>query len=105
MKVRFRWRLVALAALLLVALATGLGYIWFRNRYDVSDEMRPALREFSNAEYPEDPAIRSTYFGNYSGRTLRLVRTDETHFDFIFDAEEPHVARVVFRDVDASLMT
>jgi hypothetical protein len=67
--------------------------------------MQVPVREFSNAEYPEDPANRSLHHGQYNGRTLRLVKKDDTHFDFIFEPQHAHVAEVVFRDVDVSLMT
>lgn len=59
---------------------------------------------YTNAEYPEDPADRSLHFGQYDGRRLTLVKKDATHFDFVFESDNPHVAKVVFRDVDVSLI-
>src|SRR5262249_23653847 len=58
-----------------------------------------------NAQYPEDPALRSVHFGQYSGRRLKLLQRDPTHFDFALEPLRKHVATVVFRDVDVSLMT
>ena len=63
------------------------------------------VREFSNVEYPEDPALRSIHYGKYSGRSLILVQKDETHFDFIFKPTDPHTATFTFPNVDVSLMT
>jgi hypothetical protein len=74
-------------------------------RYRISDDMTIPLREYTNAEYPEDPAVRSVHFGRFDGRQLRLVKRDETHFDFVVEPLHPHIARVVFRDIDVSLLT
>jgi hypothetical protein len=67
--------------------------------------MEVPVREYTNAEYPEDPSNRSLHHGQYNGRTLTLVKKDDTHFDFVFEPQHPHVAKVLFRDVDVSLMT
>src|SRR5712691_1901906 len=71
----------------------------------IADVMEVPVREYSNAEYPEDPAGRSVHHGKYNGRKLTLVRKDASHFDFILTPQHPHIAKIVFRDVDASLMT
>jgi hypothetical protein len=67
--------------------------------------MAVPIKEFSRAEYPEDPANHSAHHGKYVGRRLVLKQKDETRFDFIFEPKHPHIARVVFRDIDVSLMT
>jgi hypothetical protein len=67
--------------------------------------MTVPIKEFSRAEYPEDPANHSVHHGKYVGRRLVLKQKDETHFDFIFEPKYPHIARVIFRDIDVSLMT
>ena len=104
-----RWRLwrrrCALLALTLLLGTLVAGGLWIRQRYATAAEMTIAVREFSNAEYPEDPADRSTVFGRYHGRTLRLVRRDATHMDFVFESSDTDTAKVVFRNVDVSLMT
>ncbi|HEY4485049.1 MAG TPA: hypothetical protein VI702_01810 [Nitrospiria bacterium] len=73
-------------------------------KYSISREMSIPVKEFSTAEYPEDPAGKSVQFGRYADRKLRLVRKDETHFDFIFEPLHPHIATVIFRNIDVSLM-
>ncbi len=88
---------------LLIALVAG-GW-WLRQRYATSTDMPITIREFSNAEYPEDPADRSPVYGRYHGRKLRLLRRDTTHFDFVFEPTDDSTARVVFKNVDVSLMT
>jgi uncharacterized membrane protein YdjX (TVP38/TMEM64 family) len=100
-----RWRTAGLmgAGLLLLAIA-GLG-VRTHFRYQKTDTMEIAVREYTNAEYPEDPAERSLHFGQYDGRRLTLVQKDTARFDFVFESGHPHVARVVFRNVDVSLMT
>ncbi len=74
-------------------------------RYQVADVMDVPLQEFTNAEYPEDPAGRSEYLTEYQGRRLRLVRKDATHFDFVFEPLREEIAKVTVKDVDVSLMT
>lgn len=82
-----------------------LAVIGLRGRYHVANTMAVAIKEFSRAEYPEDPANHSRHHGKYSGRRLVLTQKDETCFDLIFEPRYPHIARVIFRDIDASLMT
>ncbi len=93
--------LVAASVLLVVATLTVRTLL----RYRTAAVMDVPVREFTNAEYPEDPADRSPDFGRYNGRDLRLVQRDETHFNFVFEPRHPHIARVTFRNVDVSLMT
>jgi uncharacterized membrane protein YdjX (TVP38/TMEM64 family) len=102
-KVPARTLLIAagvLLALLVVGLAVRTEY-----RYATAPVMQVSLRELSNADYPEDPANRSLHHGQYQGRKLTLVEKDDTHFDFVLEPTNDHTARVVFRDVDVSLMT
>ncbi len=102
-RIRGRTLIVSLVGLLLLA-AAGLA-LRTHLRYRSGDEMEVPLREYSNAEYPEDPASRSNHHGQYNGRRLVLVKKDRTHFDFVLEPLHPHIARIVFRDVDVSLMT
>ena len=75
-------------------------------RYRTSDCMAVEVREYSNEQYPEDPARRSVRHGAYNGRRLKLVSCgDGRHFDFIFEPTCRHVAKVTFHHVDVSLMT
>ena len=74
-------------------------------RYQIADVMTLPLREYTNVEYPEDPANRSPHHGKYHGRHVRLVRKDATHFDVVVEPLAPHIATVTFHDVDVSLMT
>jgi uncharacterized membrane protein YdjX (TVP38/TMEM64 family) len=102
-KIRVRTIVLALAVLLLVgavalAVRTGL-------RYHTAPAMDVPLKEYTNAEYPEDPAQRSVHFGQYDGRKLTLVQRDDTHFDFVLEPTNAHTAKVVFQDIDVSLLT
>jgi hypothetical protein len=100
-----RWRTVALAALALLSGSAAWGGWWWHNRYWIADEMQIPIREYDAAGYPEDPGERSVHLCQYSGRTLKLVRRDSTHFDFVFVPLHEHVAQVTFKNVDVSLMT
>lgn len=76
-----------------------------KGRYQTSDTMTVPIKEFSRAEYPEDPADYSVHHGKYSGRFLVLKKNDYNHFDFVFEPERTHIAKVIFRDIDVALMT
>jgi uncharacterized membrane protein YdjX (TVP38/TMEM64 family) len=103
-RVRLRTVLVALALLLAVAAAAAA--VRTVTRYRTADEMALPLTNFSNAEYPEDPANRSVHLGQYNRRSLRLVRhADGVHFDFVLEPGDAQTARVTWRDVDLRLMT
>jgi len=106
---RWSWKKVAVgllavfgAAVVMAAAAVGLH---FHGRYDVAETMHVPLEEVTTAEYPEDPAGRSVRYGQYNGRRLKLVQRDDRHFDFILEPTEDYVARIVFKDIDVSLMT
>jgi uncharacterized membrane protein YdjX (TVP38/TMEM64 family) len=74
-------------------------------RYRAADSMTIAVQELSNADYPEDPSSRSIHHGKYQGRSLTLIKRDETHFDFAFEPKHTHIARIVLKNVDCSLLT
>ncbi|QDT53560.1 SNARE associated Golgi protein [Caulifigura coniformis] len=74
-------------------------------RYRAADSMTIAVQELTNADYPEDPSSRSIHHGKYQGRALTLVKRDDTHFDFAFEPRHSHIARIVFKNVDCSLLT
>lgn len=88
-------------------LAIGVSAVAVRThfRYQTADSMTVPIREYISSEYPEDPADRSPAHGSYQGRTLRLLKKDDTHFDFVFEPTESHVAKVVFKNVDVSRLT
>lgn len=73
--------------------------------YGTLETMTIPIKEFSTADYPEDPAGKSVHSGRYADRRLKLIQKDATHFDFIFEPMNSHTATVIFRDVDVSLMT
>jgi hypothetical protein len=102
---KFRLRTLAAAvAVLLLAVVVAVVVRQYL-RYATAEVMDLPIQEFTNAEYPEDTALRSVHYGQYAGRTLTLVQKDETHFDFIFKPTNPHTATITFRNVDVSLMT
>ncbi len=96
-----KWMLTLLCISLVLA---ALGFRTY-NRYHTAAVMNIPVREFSNAEYPEDPALRSAHHGKYNGRELVLTQRDASHFDFVFEPMSPHVAKVTFRNIDVGLMT
>ena len=95
-----------MGTLVLALAATAIGLtVRQTTRYQTADVMIVPVREYSNAEYPEDPANRSVRHGQYTGRKLKLVRKAATHFDFVFEPQAAHIATVMFHDVDVSRMS
>ncbi|MEX1012866.1 MAG: hypothetical protein WD595_01590 [Waddliaceae bacterium] len=88
------------SVLLLGTAYTGYQFV---DKYRVSQEMRIPIEELTATDYPADPSRRGSHYDQYVNRFLRLVKKDETHFDFIFQSDEPDVATVVFKDIDLSL--
>jgi hypothetical protein len=86
---------------------TGLVALGVRQsqRYRTEPRMELGIREYSNAEYPEDPAQRSPSHGAYNGRTLKLVHRGGSLFDFEFSSVHPHVADITLSEIDVALMT
>jgi len=95
---------LTLAALALAVASTMLTGCAAMHGY--SDCMKVPVQECCAADYPEDPSPHSTQFGCYQGRKLTLAAgCDRKHFDFIFESDDPRIARIVFRNIDVSLMT
>ena len=88
--------------ILILILLTG-GGIWFKRKYATSVDMDVRLKEYSQFEYPEDPANRSVHYAQYSNRNLKIVKKDKTHFDLILEPANNHTAKIVFKDIDAGL--
>ena len=99
-----RKQVIVAAAVTIVIGVAGLGARTYW-RYRTADAMDIPVTEYTNAEYPEDPAARSVDLGKYTGRQLQLIKKDDTHFDFVFTSDRAHVAKIVFKGVDVSLMT
>ncbi len=89
--------------------AATLTFVFFLTRgyfrYAVQTEMLIPITELTNFNYPENPADRSVYFGQYSGRSLNLRQIDSTHFDFEFKPQDSRTAQIIFKNIDVSLMT
>ncbi|MBE7446458.1 MAG: hypothetical protein HS132_14955 [Planctomycetia bacterium] len=68
--------------------------IWFKRKYATSVNMDIHLKEYSQFEYPEDPANRSVHYAQYSNRNLKIVKKDKTHFDLILEPTNDHTAKL-----------
>ena len=96
-------RLLKLASIGLL-LGMVVGSVYFFSRYTVSEISDVVVTELPTFEYADDPSGRSPYYSEYKGRRLKLVQLDEKHFDFIFEPLDDHLAKIVFKNVDVSLM-
>ena len=97
-----RFLMLTFAVLLLTAVVGG---VYFFSRYTVSEVTEIVVTEFPTFQYADDPSGRSPYYSEYKGRRLKLVQLDDKHFDFVFEPLDDHLAKIVFRNVDVSLMT
>ena len=105
-----RWLRRGAVCLGLGGVAAALGTIgYISHKYRVAETMVVAVEERDTFAYPEDPSPRSTRYGQYQGRRLKLVQRDVTHFDFVFEpvdaAATPGIATVTFHNVDVARMT
>lgn len=81
-----------------------IGVIGFSSRYKVDNEMQVDLKELSNAEYPANPAPLGENFQRYSNRKLKVIKKDDTHFDFVLEPTNEKTAKIVIKNVDLSLL-
>ena len=58
------------------------------------------VAEIGDDSYIEDPADRRVQHDNYCGRELTLLPKDSTHFDFVFEPKNTHIAKVFFKNID-----
>lgn len=79
------------------------GGIWFIRRYTIADAMNIPLKEYTQFEYPEDPAYRSVNYARYSERNLKIMKKDKTQFDLILESTNDHTAKIAFKDIDVGL--
>jgi hypothetical protein len=81
-----------------------LGSFWFTSRYRFDNTTPVKLQEFSNAEYPENPAPLAKTFQRYSSRKLTVIKRDNTHFDFVLEPTNKKTAKIVVKNVDLKLL-
>lgn len=90
------------AAMLSVGLLS-LGALGFTSKYHAKDEMQVVPTEFSNAQYPENPASLSKNFKRYNNRKVRIIKRDDTHFDFVLEPTNDQTAKIIIKNIDLSL--
>lgn len=78
-------------------------FIGFIAKYHTADTMLIPIEEVATTHYPEDPSNHSAHYDRYGNRTLKLLKRDANHFDFIFQSDDPEVATVVFKNIDLTL--
>ena len=83
----------------------GVGVFWFTSRYKVDKEMAVELKELSNVEYPANPAPLGENFQRYSSRDLKIIKKDDTHFDFVLEPTNKKTAKIVIKNIDLNLLS
>ena len=61
------------------------------------------VEEVLPADYPGDPAIRSTFYNRYQDRQMRIEKRGPTTFEFTLESDDPYLATIVFPPVDLAL--
>ncbi len=82
----------------------GIGAVGFTSRYKADNQMQVELKELSNAEYPANPAPLGENFQRYSNRKLKIIKRDDTHFDFVLEPTNEKTAKIVIKNIDLSLL-
>ncbi|MBD2340570.1 hypothetical protein H6G64_26740 [Calothrix sp. FACHB-156] len=95
---------IVFTSLILFLAFTSLGGFWFYNRYKVANKMAVKIQEFSNAEYPANPALLSKNYQRYSNRKLTVIKKDDTHFDFVLEPTNKTTAKIVIKNIDLKLL-
>lgn len=67
-------KIIIFTPMILILVLLTAGGIWFKRKYATSVEMDVHLKEYSQLEYPEDPANRSVHYAQYSNRNLKIVK-------------------------------
>lgn len=83
----------------------GLSMLGFNARYKAEDMMSIKLTELSNSEYPENPAALAEQFSRYSQRKLKIIKQDDTHFNFVLEPTDNKTAKIIIKNVDLKLLT
>lgn len=91
--------------LMLFMILLTIGGFEFTSRYKVENKINVDLKELSNADYPENPAPLSENFQRYSNRKLKIIKKDDTHFDFVLEPKNENTAKIVIKNVDLRLLT
>ena len=90
-------KIIIFTPMILILVLLTAGGIWFKRKYATSVEMNVHLKEYSQLEYPEDPANRSVHYAQYSNRNLKIVKRDKTHFDLLIEPANDHTAKIALK--------
>lgn len=100
---KYKRTLFYLAGIFL-ALTVGV-FVYLHNRYQVENEMTIQVKEYTQKEYPDNPAPLSAHYGNYDHPKLVLKKEGGSHFTLTFLPGNSSSATITLKNIDASLMT
>ncbi|MBD2203106.1 hypothetical protein H6G33_16865 [Calothrix sp. FACHB-1219] len=105
---RFNFRLtkktIGFTSLIVFFALLALGGFWFTGRYKFTNKMPVKITEFSNADYPANPALLSKNYQRYANRKLTIIKKDATRFDFVLEPTNSKTAKIVIKNVDLQLL-
>lgn len=104
LKLKVSNKKILLSSLIVFLGLLGITTFWFKSRYDFNNQMTVKLQELSNVEYPANPAPLGKNFQRYSHRKLKIIKKDETHFDFVLEPTNKKTAKIVIKNIDLKLL-
>jgi hypothetical protein len=90
---------------LLCLLAFFCSRMYLYARYHVANHMLVEVQTFTPEEYPDNPAMLSQHYGDYSHPKVVIKRNQNNLFDLVFLPGNDKSANIVFRNIDINLMT
>lgn len=99
------WKGYVTVGVATLAATLGVGSAaWFHGRYDDAPTQIVPLLHFSNAEYPEDPELRSVHFGSYPHRAITIQHLGDTRFRFLIEPASDRATTIELPEVDLAHM-
>ena len=103
-KKKTRREKIVFSALTILFTVLIVGLSSFNSRYLAEDMMQVQVKEFSNRQYPENPASLDSNYQRYDSRKLNIVRKDNHYFDFILEPTNKQTAKIAIKNIDLNLL-
>ena len=103
-KKKTRRKKIVFSALTILFTLLIVGLSSFNSRYLAEDMMQVQVKEFSNRQYPENPASLDSNYQRYDSRKLNIVRKDNHYFDFILEPTNKQTAKIAIKNIDLNLL-
>ncbi|MCH9689926.1 MAG: hypothetical protein K0U24_04230 [Gammaproteobacteria bacterium] len=79
--------------------------MYLYTRYHTMANMTVEVKAFTPEEYPDNPAMLSQHYGEYSHPDVMIQRHKNNLFDLVFLPGNEKSAKIAFKNIDVNLMT